>query len=689
MIKISKRSDRLYSDVNESQNSVLKRIFLLHLLLFLSILMQEAVLLVLSRIDFFKSGKVASSFKSQFEVILPIILPYLLAFVSFLIILYVFFAWSNFQIFSFLKRRINKKKSFNRITLLDISIFLVVNSLFVFWVVIFNSLLYPSSVHAFGEFVNYTPRFANIFFGIFFFLYFSFLLFSLYKLNKIRQFFFLSFLFLVLISYNFYCSFRSEYLPINSDKNRGLNVIVIGVDSLRYDFLKSEYVPHISKFFENSISFPYAFTPLARTYPSWMSFFTGRFPVHSGVRYNLIERKFLSHDILTLPSYLQKYGYYTVHAIDESRFCNIKREDGFDELIHPVTGVPDFILGKFHDFILFNLFLNNDIGRLLFPVINRNRAVAHLYNGDSFIKDLKLSLHGLANKERFFLAVHFCMPHWPFVSAGIGKGEFGKNFIPEKQRYELMLRKADHQFEQLIQALNTSGLMDKSLIIVLSDHGESFYPYWGHGTDLRDPAQNRIVLAIKPPGHTVGQRKDLIVSMVDLYPTILSFLGLPYPEGYHLDGIDILDDSNIQRSSPIFLETGFHLFHANGTSFTLVEMVRKGLEYYQVDPKSGLITVKPKYHDSIIHSKQFGVLQNDLLLVYHAENRKTPFQLIHWQDGVALDVFKNISGFHSLKIELEAYLGHQIDPFISYACHPYMQENMAQVKMEQGRPCPE
>ena len=478
-------------------------------------------------------------------------------------------------------------------------------------------------------------------------------------MQKNRAFLILtSLLILTIFINNVFVFFTKSHLTAtNYGTNKGNNVIIIGIDSLRHDFLKKDIIPHVYDFVHQSIYFPNAFTPLARTYPSWMSLLTGKYPSYNGVRYNLIKRELIDHENLTLSSYLKKeQNYYTVHATDESRFCNIKHEDGFDKLIHPVTGVADFVLGRFHDFVLFNLVLNNRLGRMLFPVVNRNRAIAYFYDGQSFIEDLLLELNNLKNKDRFFLAVHFCLPHWPFLSAGIGKGTFGENGLLPENRYELMLRKVDEQFKELLEGIRKRGLLDNSLIIVLSDHGESFYPFWGHGTNLKDPAQNRIVLSVKPPNYeTESKINKNIVSLVDIYPTVLSMLSLPLPSGYEMQGINMLDINNhIPRS--IFLETGFHLFHENGTGFTLNEMIEQGLEYYEVNKETGLITVRTEFHDSILKNKQIGVLQDEWLLVYQRKNRGEEFELIRWNQKNMINQNEQNEILPELKTALDKYI---------------------------------
>ena len=71
--------------------------------------------------------------------------------------------------------------------------------------------------------------------------------------------------------------------------------MIIGIDSLRNDLQVPRQrrggTPNIRRFLDDSRRFSDATTPLARTYPSWVSILTGRHPVTTNARYNLMPRR--------------------------------------------------------------------------------------------------------------------------------------------------------------------------------------------------------------------------------------------------------------------------------------------------------------------------------------------------------------------------------------------------------------
>jgi arylsulfatase A-like enzyme len=258
--------------------------------------------------------------------------------------------------------------------------------------------------------------------------------------------------------------------------------------------------PNLDGFLKENVAFTDCYTPIARTFPAWYSILTGQYPRTSGVRLNLTKRKNIKSAGQGLGHVLTGLGYSTSHFTDEVRFSNITRGEGFRRLRHLPMGVKDFLFGSLHDFSLTNVFFNNPLGYVLFPFLDVNRAVAHLYDGRYFVNDLVSATAKLRRERRFFLAVHLCIAHWPYVHASprdIGRRPGADPLMP---LYDSAVSKVDDQFRRIIGALKANGLYDDSLLVVFSDHGESAE---GHGSDLRDLAQNRVLLAWKPPGPPV------------------------------------------------------------------------------------------------------------------------------------------------------------------------------------------
>jgi arylsulfatase A-like enzyme len=161
----------------------------------------------------------------------------------------------------------------------------------------------------------------------------------------------------------------------------------------------------------------------------------------------------------------------------------------------------------------------------------------------------------------FFLFVHTYEPHSPFDhpdlahpgDAGRLEGSLGNRQVEAIHRGELVLTGAerryvadlydgdvaqtDRVFGGLLDTLRRDGILDRAVLVVLSDHGEDL---WDH--DLaRSPSHGhtlyqdvlRVPLFVRAPGIArEGLRVRAPVSLLDVAPTLLALAGLPSGPGF-------------------------------------------------------------------------------------------------------------------------------------------------------------
>jgi arylsulfatase A-like enzyme len=97
--------------------------------------------------------------------------------------------------------------------------------------------------------------------------------------------------------------------------------------------------------------------------------------------------------------------------------------------------------------------------------------------------------------------------------------------------YDGEIRWTDQWIDQLLDLLRTRGVLDRTLIVLTSDHGEEFGEHgWAyHGHTLHDESV-RVPLMVRMPGIVPpGLRIPAQVRLVDVYPTILSLAGVEAP----------------------------------------------------------------------------------------------------------------------------------------------------------------
>ena len=92
---------------------------------------------------------------------------------------------------------------------------------------------------------------------------------------------------------------------------------------------------------------------------------------------------------------------------------------------------------------------------------------------------------------------------------------------------------ADHQVGRLLVGLQDAGILDDALIVITSDHGETFDTHsekWDHGYSVYDETVHTPLIVRLPGGWRGGTRIAEQVSSTDLFPTLLSLIGVDVPE---------------------------------------------------------------------------------------------------------------------------------------------------------------
>jgi arylsulfatase A-like enzyme len=301
--------------------------------------------------------------------------------------------------------------------------------------------------------------------------------------------------------------------PLRS-KDARPNVVFILVDTLRVDALAA--MPNLSRYATSGARFSQAITAATWTRPSLIAAFGGDLPTRLGhaaedmMPTDRERRRFRALRPPLLPRRLGEAG-YTTRAIGNNFFLLGFPRIGLDLGIDAVTDVRH-------------------------PVLDTPAITAEA------IRFLRAS-----HDAPFFLYLHYDAPHWPytpppqFLSAVHGKHLAGLDGVrdPMIGAYLGEAAYADQALGQLFATLDSSGLADNTIVVVVGDHGEVFDPAHAqtvealaqptlhhHGWSAYDEIL-RVPLVIRWPGHVVPRVVDTQTSLVDLAPTLASLIGLP------------------------------------------------------------------------------------------------------------------------------------------------------------------
>ncbi|MFP2907351.1 sulfatase, partial [Pyxidicoccus sp. 3LFB2] len=385
--------------------------------------------------------------------------------------------------------------------------------------------------------------------------------------------------------------------------------------------------------------FTRAYTPIAQTEPAWRSLLTARWPHTTGVRYALTADSRLRLQP-TFPETFAQAGWRTVFATDCSRFHAEGPASGFATRLQPPRGAVNFLLEKLR-YRALGVFADHALGAAWVPEFIDNRALAGIHDPMGYAERLASRLVDEAREGPTLFAFHATAAHFPgdpvhpFYRRFVAPSEplerrLRMHFAPvspgakggwsregAEALYDELLAQADAQVGELLDALKRTGRYDDALIVLLSDHGESFHadrpdlagatPV--HGARLSEE-EYRVLLAVKPPrGRGTGPAVvDTLVRLVDVGPTVLELSALaPLAD---VDGVSL---APLLRGEPLATWEPLPLYAETGFTHVLPEVfdaahwpgAPRAFDAYRIRP-DGVVEMGDAAHAAILREKDRG-----------------------------------------------------------------------------------
>lgn len=322
------------------------------------------------------------------------------------------------------------------------------------------------------------------------------------------------------------CSPQQDSTPADTIRSlpdcSGYNVILITLDTVRADHLPFHgypvmTAPNLSRMAQNSIQFKDAIAQSTWTLPSHASILSGMYPhEHGAIKGNTR----IAPDVPMLPQFFKEAGYSTAAFISHY-------------FVHHQFG-----FGKGFDH---------------FDTTNYVRDMAHVSTG---------SLTGLAvdwmdaQPGEFFVWIHNFDPHNQFVHHdkidfeyiesvsdepelqydkwNSYPCEFSDFFNSAREKYISLhdgeIYRCDRAIGNLMRYLQSRDLLDKTIVIITSDHGEAFMDHGlvGHGTFVYSEVTD-VPLLVYLPGSTPGIVRP-VTELKNIVPTLLDLFGMPKPQ---------------------------------------------------------------------------------------------------------------------------------------------------------------
>jgi arylsulfatase A-like enzyme/Tfp pilus assembly protein PilF len=313
------------------------------------------------------------------------------------------------------------------------------------------------------------------------------------------------------------------------------NVLLISVDTLRPDHLGCYgYEPidtrNVDGIAEDGFLFTGAHAPVPLTLPSHTSLLSGMSPISTGVRDN--GAFVLPGHFVTLAEALKDQGYSTAAFVStfviDSRFGLDQGFDLYDDRMETSASATGFY------------FPERTAGHVNEPAVEWLAAV----------------------QEPFFAFVHYYDPHLPYSPPAPYDSLYADMLYDGEVAY------TDVAIGQVLDTLREAGTLDNTLVVFVSDHGEGLgdHDESGHGTLIYDSTIKVAMILRLPAGEKAGDagrsgRIDNVVSLIDVKPTVLDFLGID--DGSRTDGVSLMPLLRGERIEPrlVFFESLYPYFN--------------------------------------------------------------------------------------------------------------------------------
>lgn len=359
----------------------------------------------------------------------------------------------------------------------------------------------------------------------------------------------------LLLSFSFFKSF--------SKKNHSYNILILAADSLRPDHFSGygyskPTTPHINTLIQQGLSFRNVYSCVPRTFPAWVSILTSQNPQNHGIRHMFPTNKTRNKNFHALPFVLKQKNYHTFVSGDFAADIFPRINLGFKNIDAPSLNFSLLIkqiMIQNQPFLM--AFFTNNIGRKWFPCL---KGHANWVEPSFITQSLKKQIKKAQSSNIPFFGLGFySSTHFPFAVPYPYYKKFTKpnyqgpykylktqvlnqmdSAVKEQDKEQIIalydggLKAFDDAVGEMLSFLKQEKLLDNTLIVILSDHGENLYDKeygMGHGEHLRGSFSLKIPVIMAGPFLNHQQNFE-IRSAIDIAPTLLEILNIPKPPSF-------------------------------------------------------------------------------------------------------------------------------------------------------------
>ena len=376
-------------------------------------------------------------------------------------------------------------------------------------------------------------------------------------------------------------TYRQTLARLPSARAGAPNVLLVVLDTVRaqnlslYGYGRST-TPNLEQWAKTGIVFDKAIASAPWTLPSHASMFTGRWPHELSTDWEMP----LDASYPTLAEVLARHGYVTAGFAANTYYCGYELG-----LARGFAHYEDYVVS------LREILVSSSLARSVLNSSRFRRLIGYYDNiprrNAAQINDHFLTWVSSTQHRPFFAFLNYFDAHETYLPPRPFKEKFGPD-LPrsnghlsqelrrslrddwhsrppaeiktEMDMYDGAIAYVDDQLGRLFHQLQARGLLDNTVVIVTSDHGEQFgeHGLFLHSSSLYQPLIH-VPLVISFPGRLPeGRRVATVVSLRDLAATISDLIGLAdggsFP-GQSLARFWIREDQSASRvSDPVLSE---------------------------------------------------------------------------------------------------------------------------------------
>lgn len=347
------------------------------------------------------------------------------------------------------------------------------------------------------------------------------------------------------------------YAPVRETSQRATlpaplntpNVLIIIVDTLRADHLSPygyarDTSPYVNQLAQQGVLFEHAIAPSSWTLPSHASMLTGLYPYQTGVEN---DKDILSGSLPNLGDAMESRGYRT--AAFSANYYFFSRSRGF---IHGFTHFEDYAqsIGGILEKVPLSQFILKKLSQSTWGWKTAFFGVKNAANAEQINEDAMDWIE--TGRRPFFVVLNYMDVHEPVLPPGPYLHMYTTNPQARSESlyfektcddveeascsserpqfidtYDGAMRYVDLNIQHLLSRLSDRGLLQNTIVVFTSDHGQEFgdHGLYGHGKSTYWGEIQVPLIFWKPGLVPASVRVKTPVSTTDLPATILDLIG--------------------------------------------------------------------------------------------------------------------------------------------------------------------